>query len=63
MLWALTSMVQSMMWNAEAGIFHPDYLNYLQGLMAVEFPDTPIGEYHIEAKIKRWTTYATIWLT
>ncbi|KAF7134616.1 hypothetical protein RHSIM_Rhsim08G0166600 [Rhododendron simsii] len=51
LLWALTSMVQSTMWNAEDGIFRPDYLNYLQGLMAVEFP---IEEYHIEAKIKRW---------
>ncbi|KAI8568644.1 hypothetical protein RHMOL_Rhmol02G0216400 [Rhododendron molle] len=51
------------MWNTEAGTFLPDCLNCLQGLMAVEFSDTPIEEYHIEARIKRWTTYATIRLT
>ncbi|KAI8543550.1 hypothetical protein RHMOL_Rhmol08G0227400 [Rhododendron molle] len=47
-------MVQSTMWNAEAGIFHPDYLNYLQGHIAVEFPDAPIEEYQIKDKITRW---------
>ncbi|KAI8560068.1 hypothetical protein RHMOL_Rhmol04G0226500 [Rhododendron molle] len=48
-------MVRSAMWNTEAGTFHPYYLNYLKGLMAVEFSQAGIGEtMHIEGKIKRW---------
>lgn len=55
LLYWFTVKVRSAMWNTEAGIFHPCYLNYLKGLMAVEFSQVGIREtMHIEGKIKRW---------
>ncbi|KAI8560306.1 hypothetical protein RHMOL_Rhmol04G0245300 [Rhododendron molle] len=54
LLWLLTIMVQSTMWNTEAGTFHPGYLNYPKGLMVVEFPDAGMEEYHSLGKIKWW---------
>ncbi|KAF7150712.1 hypothetical protein RHSIM_Rhsim02G0174400 [Rhododendron simsii] len=47
-------MIQSPMWNAAQGTFNPGYLNYLQGVMAIEFPDAPIEIIHIQTKIMRW---------
>ncbi|KAI8551426.1 hypothetical protein RHMOL_Rhmol06G0184500 [Rhododendron molle] len=54
LLSALTSMTQSPMWNTAQGTFNPGYLNYLQSVMAVEFFDALIEEFHIQTKIMRW---------
>lgn len=55
LLYWFTVMVCLAMWNTEAGTFHPYYLNYLKGIMTVEFSQAGIGEImHIEGKIKRW---------
>ncbi|KAI8572637.1 hypothetical protein RHMOL_Rhmol01G0214900 [Rhododendron molle] len=54
LLSVLTSLTQTPMWNAAQGTFNPAYMNYVQAVMDVEFPDAAIEEIHIKTKIFRW---------